>query len=257
MYVKPSSPQSIGQVLDGSFRLTAASLRHTWFLALLAGLASYAATVYQVSRGGPLVQSLTAPQDATYWTLYVIGVLLSMLFVAAIYLRIDAVASGNAAEGNALSAVVPRLPLLIVMMILYILAIIIGCILLFVPGLIVAVSMMLCMAVFLFEDKGPIASLASSHRLVWGHWWRTLAIVSVGGIIVFVLYVLVGFVAAAIAPLLTGGDALLAALVSAAIVLGLLGVIITPFFAALLLNIYWDLKLRKEGGDLVARAQAA
>jgi hypothetical protein len=258
MYVKPTSPQSIGQVLDGSFRLTAASLRHTWVLALLAGLASYAATVYQFTRGGgALAQPFTVPQDPIYWILYVTGLLLTLLFLAAIYLRIDAVASGDPDGSNALAAAVPRLPLLVVIWILYMLAVIIGCILLVVPGMIVLVSMMLAMPIFLFEDKGPIASLTSSHRLVWGHWWRTAVILTVAGIVILVLYFIVAFIAAAIAPLAAGGEALLATLISAAIVLALLGIIVTPFMAALLLNIYWDLKLRKEGGDLVARAQAA
>lgn len=257
MYEKPTSPQSIGQVLDGSFRLAAASFRHTWLLALLAGLASYAASAYQFSRGGTLMEAALAPQDATYWTLYVAGVVLSILFFAAIYLRVDAIAGGTAAEGGAVSVALRRLPLLLVLTILTVVAITCGLVLLIIPGLILAISLIASMPIFLLEDKGPIDSLTASHRLVWGHWWRTAAILTVGGIIVIVLYFIFGFVGAAIAPLVTRGDALLGGLISLLIVLALLGIVITPFFVSLILNIYWDLKLRKEGGDLTARVQAA
>lgn len=257
MYVKPTSPQSIGQVLDGTFRLAAASFRHTWLFALIAGLASYAASAYQFSRGGTLAEAVLAPQDATYWTLYVCGVVVSIVFFAAIYLRIDSIAGGASSEAGALSSALRRLPLLIVLTILTLLALMIGYVLLIVPGVILTISLIVSMPIFLLEDKGPIDALTSSHRLVWGNWWRTAAIVTVGGIIVVVLYFIFGFVGAALAPLLTGGDALLASLISLLIVLALLGVVITPFFVALILNIYWDLKLRKEGGDLAARVQAA
>jgi hypothetical protein len=257
MYEKPTSPQSIGQVLDGSFRLTAASFSKTWLLALLAGLAGAAASAYQFSRGGSLMEAALAPQDATYWTLYVAGVVLSILFAAAIYLRIDAVAGGTAAEGGAISVALKRLPMLIVLMILLIVAIACGLVLLIVPGLILMVSLLAAMPIFLFEDKGPVDSLTSSHRLVWGNWWRTAVILTVAFFIIMVLYFIFGFIAAAIAPLATGGDAVLGAVVSLLIVFALLGIVITPYFCALILVIYWDLKLRKEGGDLAARVQAA
>ena len=32
--------------------------------------------------------------------------------------------------------------------------------------------------------------------------------------------------------------------------------VVTPFYVALLLAVYWDLKLRKEGGDLASRVAA-
>jgi hypothetical protein len=256
MYSKPTSPQSIGQVLDGSFRLTTAVFGRTWIFALLSGISAYAATAYQLTRGGSLAESLTAPQDAIYWTLYGLGLLGSILFYSAIYLRVDSIASGAEPGSGALATALRRLPLLIVMIILTMLVLVLGFVLLIVPGLILIVSLALAMPILLLEDKGPIASLLSSHRLVWGHWWRTTAILTVGGIIIFVLYVILGVIAAAVAPMLAGGEAAFAAMISMFIVLAVAGILIAPYFAALMLCIYWDLKLRKEGGDLAARAEA-
>ncbi|HEY4647264.1 MAG TPA: hypothetical protein VIH25_13415 [Steroidobacteraceae bacterium] len=255
MYAKPTSPQSIGQVLDGSFRLTAAAFGRSWILALFAGISGYAASVYQFTRGDSLAEAVTAPQDAMYWTLYAVGLLASVLFYAAIYLRIDSIADGSTGAG-ALQSALRKLPLLIALIILNMLALMVGFILLIVPGLILIVSLVLAMPILLLEDKGPIDSLTSSHKLVWGNWWRTAAILTVGGIIIFVLYMILGLIAAAVAPFLAGGEAAVVAVVSLFIVLALAGILISPYFVSLILNIYWDLKLRREGGDLSARAEA-
>jgi hypothetical protein len=255
MYSKPTSPQSIGQVLDGSFRLTATAFGRSWILALFAGLSAYAASVYQFTRGQSLEEALTAPQDAIYWTLYVLGLLGSILFYSALYIRIDNIASGGGGPG-ALPTALRKLPMLIVLIILNMLALTVGFILLIVPGLILIVSLMLAMPILLLEGKGPVDSLKSSHKLVWGHWWRTTAILTVGVIVIFVLYIILGIIAAAVAPLVAGGEAAFAAVVSMFIVLALAGVLISPFVCSMILNIYWDLKLRKEGSDLAARAEA-
>lgn len=257
MYVKPARPQSIGQLLDGTIRLTAVAFRDTWLLALFGGLSPIVASVYQFTRGGTLVAMATATGDAIYWTLYAVGMLLSVFFSAAIYLRLDAVASGAGGGGNVLVVAGSRLPLLVVLTILFVLALMLGLVLLIVPGVILAVSLMLATPVLLLEGKGPIASLLTSHRLVWGTWWRTAAILGVGGVIVVVMYLTVGFIAGAVAALLAGGEPMLAGLISLAIVQTLVGILMLPFFAALLLNVYWDVQLRKEGGDLAARARAA
>ena len=69
------------------------------------------------------------------------------------------------------------------MMILFTLAVMIGTLLLIIPGLILMVSLLLCFPTALFDRQGPGFRLTESHRLVWGNWWRTAAILSVGLII--------------------------------------------------------------------------
>lgn len=256
MIAKPTSPQSIGQVLDRSFRLAAASFRHTWLLALLSGLASYAATIYQFASGGAQLSALLVPQDPLYWVLYFCGLLVSLWLAAAIYYRIDAIASGTLEETPAVQMALRRLPLLIVLVILMMLAIALGIVLLVIPGIILMISLMPAQMLYLLENKGPVDALASSHRLVWGHWWRTFAILLVGGIIAMVVYILMYFVAGIVAAVAGSAEAALAAMLSVLIGVALAGIFLAPYLVSLLLNIYWDLKLRKEGGDLAARAQA-
>jgi hypothetical protein len=145
-------------------------------------------------------------------------------------------------------------------MILFGIALTIGLILLIIPCLILMVSLALCFNIALLEDKGPVDSLTESHRLVWGNWWRTAAILTVGFIIIFVIYLIAGMIIGVITPLvvLGGGtdNVLLISLVSGLLVGVLMSLLVTPFYISLAIAIYWDLKLRKDGGDLAARVGA-
>jgi len=49
---------------------------------------------------------------------------------------------------------------------------------------------------------------------------------------------------------------LLISLVSGLLVGVLMSLLVTPFYISLAIAIYWDLKLRKDGGDLAARVGA-
>jgi hypothetical protein len=52
------------------------------------------------------------------------------------------------------------------------------------------------------------------------------------------------------------GDPMLFALLTGVVVGVIVSLIVTPYYIALAISIYWDLKLRKEGGDLAARVGA-
>jgi hypothetical protein len=262
MIDKPTTPQGIGQVLDRTFRLAATSFRHTWLLALLSGLGAYAATIYQLMSGdaalaGSAASMFAMSGDPLYWVLYVGGTLISIWLAAAMYYRIDAVASGNLEQVNAVSMALRRLPLLVLLVILWGICIGIGMVLLIIPGIILAITLVPSQAIFLLEERSPIAALNTSHRLVWGHWWRTFATLLVGGIIALVVYFLLSFVAGFIAAILGSAEAALVAALTMFLAIALAGVFLAPYLVSLILNIYWDLKLRKEGGDLAARLQTA
>ena len=64
-----------------------------------------------------------------------------------------------------------------------------------------------------------------------------------------------------ITPLLVLGgggteDVLLISMVSGVLIGVLVSLLLTPFYISLAIAIYWDLKLRKDGGDLAARVGA-
>jgi ABC-type Fe3+ transport system permease subunit len=123
------------------------------------------------------------------------------------------------------------------------------------------VSLGLCFNTALFEGKGPVDALTESHRLVWGNWWRTAAILTVGVIIIMVIYLIAGVIIGVLAPIMVFGgggteNALLISLISSLLIGVLTSLLVTPFYIGLAISIYWDLKLRKDGGDLAARVGA-
>jgi hypothetical protein len=223
-------------------------------LALLAGLSGELATLYQVLRGDGLDIGTLMPTDPLYWMLYTLGLVLSQFFIVALYLRLDAIASGHAQNGR-VDAALARLPLFIVLNLVYVVAVIVGTLLLVVPGLILIVSLAVSSPVYLLEMKGPLGSLKESHELVWNDWWRTAAIVTVGGVVAVVVYVVCGAIAGAIG-VAAAGDAVFVALITVFVALTLSSVLVLPFMLSMLLNVYWDLKLRRHGEDLTARVRA-
>jgi hypothetical protein len=264
MAIQPTQPQGIGGVLDTTFQLYKSSLGLVWPLCLLLSVAGAPTSIYvaMTSSASALADPmamLTAMADPIYWLVYLVSLTLMMGVAGALYLKQRAIAVDEELSiGAALQAGFGRALPLMLTVILYILAVGIGSVLLLIPGLILMVSLMLCVGLVMFEDKGPVASLTGSHKLVWGNWWRTMAILSVGGILVFVVYLAVGLVLGLILPFVGMGvdDVVTYSMLSTLLVGVVVNVVVTPFFSAMLIAVYWDLKLRKEGGDLAARVGA-
>ena len=265
MSIQPSQPQSIGGVLDTTFQLYKASVVKLIPLSLLLVLASCLQYIYMLARSANPADPtamLTMATSWGYWLSVLAGFIASTWITGATYLKAAAIGSdGNLGIGAALQASLPRAPALFLMMLLFMLAVGIGTLLLIIPGIILMVSLLLCYPTALFDNKGPVSALTESHRLVWGNWWRTFVMLSVGVIILIVIYLIVAMVVGMIAPfLLVGGagpdDVALYAIVSMALIFVLLSLLLTPFYISLGLAIYWDLKLRKDGGDLAARVGA-
>jgi len=181
---------------------------------------------------------------------------LQLLVIAALTRQLDAVGSDQplATKAALASAVRPVGPLFL-MSFLYSAALIIGTVLLIIPGMILAVSLILGLVLVVLESKGPVAALRASHQLVWGCWWRTTAILTVGAIIIIVVYAAVGLVLGLV--LVFAGDSSPAfEIVLSATTTFFATLLLAPLYPALLLAIYWDLKLRKQGSDLAARVGA-
>jgi len=266
MAIQPAQPQSIGGVLDSGFQLYKSSVGVVWPLCLLLIVAGSPPTIYLAITGGGAalastdVTAMLAPMMRPGYALTnLLSLLLSMWVFGALFLKMQSIGAGTQlGAGAALQAAVRRAPWMLVMTLLLIIALMIGFVLFVVPGLILAVSLMLGWVVLMLEDKGPVASLTASHRLVWGHWWRTAAILTVGFIVLFVIYLAVGTLVGMVLPLVAGSmeDVVLYTLLSVFAISIVVNLLVTPFYVALMLAVYWDLKLRKEGGDLAARVSA-
>jgi hypothetical protein len=118
----------------------------------------------------------------------------------------------------------------------------------------VMVRLALFMVAIFADRKGPKASLTTSWHLTKGHWWRSLAILTVGMTIILVLFFAVSLASELLAFLthfngtyrLLAGPALLTVCYT----------FMYPMGPALTVSMYNDFKLRREGGDLAARVGA-
>jgi hypothetical protein len=265
MAIRPDQPQSIGGVLDTMLRLYRASLPSLMPICLVAAVASLPGSLYQLRfraqlESRDLQQTFAALAamftDPLYWAVVVVGVLLQLWVIAALTRQLHAIGSDQpqstkAALGDAVRPVGP----LFLLWVLYFLVSLVGTLLLIIPGVILAVSLILGFILLLVEGKGPMAALWASHRLIWGCWWRTTAILTVGAIILAVVYMAVGLVIGLVLLFAEDSSQTFEILVSAATTF-FATLVLVPLYPALLLAIYWDLKLRKQGGDLAARVGA-
>lgn len=268
MSIQPSQPQSIGGVLDTTFQLYKASVVKMIPLMLLTIVAVspvyiYYAYLYTQIQGtaNPTMALAAMGPTPGYWLAMCITWLASQLMVAASAVKMNAIGAGSdASVAQSLQAALPRLLPLLIASLLYPIIVVLSFFLLVVPCIILSISLLLFVATCVFDGKGPIGCLTASHRLVWGNWWRTAAILTVGFILLIVLYLVVTLVVGVLMPIAALGagpeNALVLGVAVVVVVSLLVYVIVTPFYYALMLTIYWDLKLRKDGGDLAARVGA-
>ena len=139
----------------------------------------------------------------------------------------------------------------------YVLAVVVGSVLLLVPGLILMLSLMFAPYMIVVERRGVFACLKDSHALVWGNWWRTAAILSIAGFILMAGYMLFALALGIVFVAGSGGGGAGEQSLTQAVLSGLFNGVLTPFFYAMTLAVYYDLRLRRDGWDLAAKIEAA
>jgi hypothetical protein len=257
MYQLPTAPRGIGQVIDSIFKLFRASFTSLVIFAFIGGLISIVPIIYMLWSGAldePLAAGGLGMMPG-YWISILCTVPLTLIIYGAAIARGESVAQGRkislgAALGRGLSCLLTML----IASILFGLCVAVGMVLLIIPGLILMLSLLMYQPAIVLDGKGMVESLKYSHGLVWGNWWRTAAVFSIAIIIIYVLFLLIG-VAAGLVFVAVGFDTATVFIVQAVTTL-LTGFLVTPFFVSLYLEVYRDLKMRKEGGDLAARIEA-
>lgn len=254
MYQQPNAPQSIGGVLDSGFKLYREALPQAYVLAALAALVTAPVNLLQpyfLSAGvGGLI--------GTPGLVLIAVALAAVVLYAALIARIDAVARGAALTlGQAILLGAHRMAAMILSGLAAGIVVVVGLCLLVVPGLIFMIWFVFAPFALVIERRGPIDSLSYSHAIVRGHWWRTAALLTIIGIVLMVVYVLfaLGVSIAVISDPVAASTGQVPWYVSL-IVGPVLAALIGPLTYALMLSIFYDLRLRHEGGDLAARIAA-
>jgi len=142
--------------------------------------------------------------------------------------------------------------LLLIPTILYFIVLLLASMAFLIPGIIVGLSMFLYTPLVVLRNTGIFRSLAASHRLVWGNWWRTATIITVPMILIFVISMIVATVWGLSTSFRIAFDTneQPAALHLANAVASSLTI---PMLVAVMITVMHDLRLRREGADLEAR----
>jgi hypothetical protein len=213
------------------------------------------------------------------WLAYAIIVIFSTVCYTAIVLRVADVETGrDSSLGGSLASAIRLLPRLLLQLLVYLgVAIAVGIVLALAVGVgsavaggtAMATTLMLLVFVLLgafvlgriflawtaliLEDAGAVESIRISWRLTRGFWWRCAGILVVLIIIGAVFSLVVGVAAAALGATLGHG---LPASISSQLISLIANAFLGSLYPAVLIAIFYDLKLRKQGADLLGRVDA-
>jgi len=256
MFQYASNPQSIGKVLDNGIRLCLSTFKSVVGIAFVGAFISNLPNLF--SPAPQAGQVFPAAQMSQFMGLALITMVASLMFYNAVVFRINAIASSkDTSLSAALSTGLKKLLPVLIGLILYMVAVIVGSVLLVIPGIILMMSLFFYSMLIVVDDSGMVASLKTSHRLVWGNWWRTTTVLMVPAILMMVIYFAIGFVAGITAGVTGGiGDAATSMPIMIAAFGVVVGTIGGPLFYAIMLVQLHDLKLRKQGLDLEQRLAA-
>jgi hypothetical protein len=296
VYTKPAAPRSIGGVLDDAIKLYRDAFAKSWPLALIGQVVIAApllvirlqlASVAGVG-GNPMAVAANPAAAAAYmaiykspaiWLSYLAVMVVTFALYNALTVQIDGFATARPRTvGESISSGIRLLPCAVLLYLTIIVGLTLSMVCVgivagllgavhaagFLRALLVAVfavaliyvlgRLFLAYVALIVERAGVFKSFGISWALIKNHWWRTATVYTVAIVIVFVFYVLIGALNALVFSMLhstSGAATLVSQLFSTAI-----GTVLVPFFPAVLLAIYYDLKLRRDGADLADRVNA-
>jgi hypothetical protein len=189
----PPPSASVSDLLEAATRVFRMTLAKTLPLGMFAILLMALPNFYWLTTGKPL-DVLHPPVDTKFWTLAALGFVGYELLAGALMVRQRELLRGRAPDLQAdLGAAVARwLPLVISALLAWLL-VFVGLLALIVPGVFIAVCLLLLRPVVLFEARDPLQAIGRSFRLVRPLWIKVLAC----GVIASLIFMICAFAAAA------------------------------------------------------------
>jgi hypothetical protein len=261
----PGRPLAIAEVLDLAVQIFKATVVRCIPYGILAVTFEQLPNIYDLGSGA--VRQPFGGGRPIWLLLFLVGTLLALLTWAALLLRQRAIIEHTPTTFKAeILETLRRLPSFVFATAL-VLAVAVGPMAVLLSGLhaqhtwlriplivlgIYLVILLSCVwPAVMLAGQGPFGALRQSVRLVWGHWWRVLAIYGVGAVAVFVLAILVGILIALVVPALVADIPVMMAVFT--VLANAMVAIVAPFVGALLLAVFGELRVRREGADLEQR----
>lgn len=264
MSALPTQPQSIGKNLDAGIKLYLRGLGKVLPIAFIVSVLGVFPNLIQtqpglIGAGDP--SSIAVIMIAYMIVMIVLGI---TIYGGMIKYYGDLAKGGSPTIAGSLKRGFSKIFPILFATIIYLIAVMIGSILLLIPGIILMLSMSLYTVAIILDNKGFFESIKFSHSLVWGNWWRTLTIFTVPLLLMmglyFILMIIIGANITMIAGVSTGGldqAAFMQTMLWFTLGSAVVNALVYPLLYAVTVVLYHDLKLRKGGGDLEARLAGA
>jgi hypothetical protein len=263
-------PRRVGEILDAAIKLYIGNAR------TLMGTVAVVAVPLQIMFGIVLLSIYTNPHDistgftnigqsytpavsnarlgasAITWIGNLIGT--SLVLAACVKALSDAYLGQRPRVGDSLRFGLRRLLPLIVLVVVRFIGNALAFVLLIVPGVWLYPAWSVAVPALMIEGTGPFRSLGRSRRLVKGSWWRTAGVLLVTEILTLVVSGLIqGLLTGA--ALASGNPSVLFAVAITTLAAIVAAVLLQPFTAAVIVVIYYDVRIRREGYDLELMAE--
>ena len=262
----PLHPMSIGDVLDGAFKLLKANAK-----TLLLVVAAFVVPIQlisafvvrdQVSTG--FLDVLSDPTIAESQAQFSLGDAAGSIFTVLLGLVTTPLIAGAVSRvcaasylgrpigaGEALRGTLRRLPALLAAAFLVLVAQGVGFVLCILPGIAVTVLLSAVTPALMIEDLGPVEAMRRSWRLLKPRFWPVLGIIALAWLISSFLGNLLGGIPSAVGAIFGGTFAWLWIGIGAV----LASIVSGPITAIVDTLVYFDGRIRHEGLDLQVMAQ--
>jgi hypothetical protein len=270
----PDGPQTAAQVLDSGFRVFKASLVRCLLFGAIAMIAGQLPNIYSLAIGQPFDAYLRG--EPVSIALAIIGSIATVYFSGVMLLRQREVAQGQRRSTRAeLEHAFRRLPALLGVTIV-VLAVIAAAALLVIAGwadwfkginpvvLDVVLALLglpliwllpglaIAVAVSVLTERGIFSSLRQGVSLVIGSWWRTMVTFAVWGVLLVIFNFITVIIVVMSMPLVGAND-LPTTTAGTQVVFVALRALGLPFLVAIVLVVYGELQVRRQGVDLQRR----
>jgi hypothetical protein len=237
-------PRSATEIIDASFQLLR---RHYTPLVAIAVVALLPYIVLVAVTGG------AGSGTATALLVILAQWLCAALAEAAVIVGVsDAYIGGNVDIHRSLVSTAGRLPTVILAGFLRAIAVLMGAILFFFPGVYVALRTFAIIPVVVLEDRSAGNSFSRSWELAKGEVGKIFGTMFLAWLIFIVLYVLLFFAVGLIVGLLGSSNERMTALLVA-----ILMSLVYPITGVVTTLLYYDIRVRREGYDLELMAREA
>lgn len=233
----PSGPSNVSDMLDAAYRRFKSGALKCLPMMLPAVLAVQAADIYWLLSGHRSAR-VFEQRDNTYYVLTLVGLLIFVWLMGAVVLRLQALKVGQLRPAAVdLREAATLWPGLFVTSMLASLLVMLGFVLLLLPGIWLSVCLTPLYPVVLLERLAPAAAIRRCIALVRPNWVRVLAALVIGMLIMLICLFTVGVILALLTAPLGAANAPAVNAVSTTASL-LVAALAQLFFISLALEIY-------------------